>query len=153
MHRHRHHHSRNNLRVVTGWVLVAIVVGVAALVALYGSGGGVSESVPPPRPDRIAMGRSLDFSRNEGSLPSVYVERAPEGRWTYTYRMQGEAFLEKDFLGFCRTIARDAPDMVVNIVPHTAMSEDEIGLVSARIRETGLTNVRVARSLGGSDLL
>ena len=150
MHRHhRHHHPRTV--IAAGWLLAVTVGGIAALVVVFGRGGGVSEGAPPPRPTSLVSGRALDFTRDGGQLPPVFVERALEGGWAYRYRIQGEFFREQDFLGLCRAIARNTPDMAVHLVPHTAMSEDEIGLVSSRIRENGLVNVHVARSLGGSD--
>ena len=151
MHRH-HRHFHRRIRTAAGWFLGAVAVGIAAFIAMFGGGGGTSDAPAPPRPNRIGTEQSLDFSLNKGALPSVYVERASEGRWTYTYHMQGEEYREQDFLGLCRTLSQNSPDMVVHLVPHTAMSDDEIGLITARIRESGLTNIRVARTLNSSDL-
>ena len=131
--------------------LLAALAVACALSAGCDSGGAFPDAAgsAPARPGSVgSRGRHLDFSARGGALPSVFVEKAPEKRWTYTYHIQGEAFREADFLGLCRSIARDAPDMVVSIVPATAMSEDEIGLVRARIRENGLSNVRVLSSYG-----
>ena len=75
-------------------------------------------------------------------------EPSQEKRWTYVYHIQGESYREPEFLGLCRTIARDNPAMVVNIVPNTAMSRDEIELVRARIREQGLSTIHVLTTSG-----
>lgn len=83
-----------------------------------------------------------------GDMPTVYVDPSPEKRWTYVYHIQGEPFREAEFLGLCRTIARDKPQMLVNIVPNTAMTRDEIALVRARIRENGLGNIRILTTSG-----
>ena len=136
------------------WVFTLVAVAVATLVALtLASGGGRSaaadytSSAAAPQPARTSRFTDAAGTRG-GDLPVVYVDPSPEKRWTYVYHIQGESYREPEFLGLCRTIGRDNPAMVVNIVPNTAMSRDEIELVRARIRENGLSTIHVLTTSG-----
>ena len=81
-------------------------------------------------------------------LPVVYVLHLDGQRGQYSYRIQGEEYLERDFLGLCRTILRDNPALTVSIHPAASLSDDETGLVAARIREIGVQTVKILDSNG-----
>lgn len=122
-----------------------------AVLAAAGCGSGTSYGDPKAAlPSGIAgSGRAMEIVRlNGGSMPPVFVERVKGPGWNYSYHILGEPFREAEFLGLCRTIARQTPDMLVGLVPATSLSEDEIGLVRARIRENGLENIRIVTPTG-----
>ena len=81
-------------------------------------------------------------------VPLVYVSRLDEQRGKYVYRLQGEEYQEGEFLGLCRTMRRDNPNILVRIVPSAMLSDDDVGLISARITETGVENLKVLSSNG-----
>ncbi len=81
-------------------------------------------------------------------LPLVYVLRQGGEAGVYSYRVQGAEYSEREFLGLCRSILRDNPSLVVRLVPAAALSNDEVGLVAARIRETGVPSIKVLDSNG-----
>lgn len=124
----------------------------AALLAAGCGGSGPSSESTASSAAPTSLAPSSRFSDNgslrNGELPPVYVDPSPEKHWTYVYHIQGEPFREAEFLGLCRTIARDTPAMPVNIVPNTAMSREEIELVRARIRENGLATINVLTASG-----
>ena len=130
-----------------------LFVATAVLVAGCGGSGPSAESTSSSAAP-TSLAPSARFSAingtgtNSGELPVVYVDPSPEKRWTYVYHIQGEPFREAEFLGLCRTLARDTPAMPVNIVPNTAMSREEIELVRARIRENGLANIYILSTSG-----
>ena len=136
------------------WAFAAVSAVVAALVGMtLASGGGRSAAADytsgAAAPHLARAARFTDAAGTRGGdLPVVYVDPSQEKRWTYVYHIQGESYREPEFLGLCRTIARDNPAMVVNIVPNTAMSRDEIELVRARIREQGLSTIHVLTTSG-----
>ena len=137
-------------RLASSALRAAAVVTVLAA-AGCGRGGGASYAEPnAPLPSGVAgSGRAMEIVRlNGGAMPPVFVERAPGPGWTYSYHIQGEPFREAEFLGLCRTIARQTPALEVRIVPASSLSSDEIGLIRARVRENGLENVRAVNSSG-----
>ncbi len=81
-------------------------------------------------------------------LPLVFVEKSNVRKWSYEYRLDGEPYMENEFLGLLRTIAKENSSQPVRIQPSTAMSHDEIELVMARIRETGMTTIVVVTPSG-----
>jgi hypothetical protein len=81
-------------------------------------------------------------------VPLVYISRLDGQRGKYVYRLQGEEYQEREFLGLCRTMRRDTPDLLVRIVPNAMLSDDEVGLISARIHETGIDNLKVLSTTG-----
>lgn len=90
----------------------------------------------------------LGTNARDRRLPPVYVSRTEGPRGTYSYRIRGEEYLEREFLGLCRTLLRDDPTLTVRIVPEDRMTKDEIGLVSARIRDVGVHTVSILDTTG-----
>ena len=137
----------SSLRVAS--VLVATVAFVAGCGGSGPSDESTSNSAAPTSLAPSARFSDIAATRTKnGELPVVYVDPSPEKRWSYVYHIQGEPFREAEFLGLCRTLARDTPAMPVNIVPNTAMTHEEIELVRARIRENGLSNIYILSTSG-----
>ena len=121
----------------------------------FGNGFEEGSGAPPTHDDQIASATSVQVPRSassgdtrSGDLPTVYVHPSQEKRWSYVYQVHGETYREAEFLGLCRTIARDNPAMPVKIVPDSTLSRDEIDLVRARIRENGLTDIHILTETG-----
>ena len=79
----------------------------------------------------------------EDGIPLVQVARVGNVRGTYAYSLQGAEYPEQEFLGLCRSMLRSNPQLKIRLSPSASLSQDEIGLVTARIRETGVENVAV----------
>ena len=129
----------------------------ATLVACAGCGGSSAasddtESVPwsGDGSERILGNTAEPTALTPGAkgLPAVYVLHLNGQRGEYSYRIQGEEYLERDFLGLCRTVLRDNPSLTVSIHPAASLSDDETGLVAARIREIGVQTVKILDSNG-----
>lgn len=80
-------------------------------------------------------------------MPVVYVIPTTN-RGRYVYRLRSEEYQENEFLGLCRSLVRDDPNLVVRIIPDERLSRDEIGLVSARLRDNGVKTVTVLNPSG-----
>ena len=91
---------------------------------------------------------AIDLENDARFLPVVYVSRLDNRRGSYLYTVQGEDYMEREFLGLCRTMFNNNSETVVRLLPAPSLSNDEIGLVSARVRETGVRSIRILDSNG-----
>lgn len=106
------------------------------------------DSSSSPRPGSSSGVVAPGLETDARSLPVVYVSRVETRRGAYLYSLQGEDYMEREFLGLCRAMLRNNPDTVVRLLPAPSLSNDEIGLVSARVRETGVRSIRILDSNG-----
>lgn len=117
----------------------------AVLMATSGCGGGgdlrVDSASGVPTASEAANTAAMvqDLGTN---VPLIFVDRQKGGG--YTYRLQDQQYDERELLGLLRAIVSSDSDMEVCIVPSGVLTRDEIGLVEAKLRETGVRRVRLA---------
>ena len=122
------------------------------LLLLVGCGDGgnwTDENVTPGIPGNDNRSTdTLDRQSSARSIPVVYIDRLAGQKGKFTYRIQGEKYEESAFLGLCRTMVRDNPGLHLRIVLGAVLSDDEVGLITARIREAGVPDITVLNSNG-----
>jgi hypothetical protein len=124
-------------------VVLATATALALLVSGCGGGGELRDANAPDASagahvvDTAAL--SHQFGRN---VPLVFVDRKKGGG--YEYHLQDQPYDERELLALFRSIVENDPDVEVGVVPSGVLTRDEIGLMEAKLREAGVTRIRVA---------
>ena len=121
---------------------------VAALAGCGGGGGDLGSDFGLLKEER-SQGSELAVLADADmrNVPIVFVDRK-RGSAEMQYRIQGQEYQEGELLGLCRTLAENDANAAVCLVPSGALTDDEVGLVEAKLRETGVLQVRILGASG-----
>lgn len=95
-------------------------------------------------PDTSGLSSPDSLSRGNPSIPIIGISKIDN---QLTYRVHGEPISRLELDRLAANLASYSPDIPVILSPGPTITEDEIRMVTARLREQGLRNLRtVSRS-------
>ncbi len=130
--------------------LAPLWVGCGATLSGCGGGGGDLGSEFGQLREERSQGSELAVLADADlrNVPLVFLDRLRGGS-ALQYRIQGQEYQERELLGLCRTMADNDAKAAVCLVPSGALTADEVSLVEAKLRETGIWQVRVLQGASG----